>query len=82
MVGVAEKAVLRVVDLLDWLAPIDSVNWDRGAKGIAQKVVLSIFISIHLSIYLFISISIYVQLFLLRIYLDSILLTPALFVSP
>ena len=38
MVAVAEKAVLRVVDLLDWLAPLHTFTWARGAKGIAKKV--------------------------------------------
>ena len=40
MVGVAEKAVLRLSDLLDWLAPLHTLNWDRGAKGIAAKVII------------------------------------------
>jgi hypothetical protein len=29
-VAVAEKAVLRVTDLLDWIANPKDVNWDRG----------------------------------------------------
>ncbi len=32
LIAVAEKSVLRVVDLLDWLAPPRTVIWPRGAK--------------------------------------------------
>ncbi len=32
LIAVAEKSVLRVVDLLDWLAPPRTVHWARGAK--------------------------------------------------
>jgi len=35
LVAVAEKAVLRVHDLLDWVVPKRSLNWERGAKSIA-----------------------------------------------
>jgi len=38
MIAVGEKAVLRVVDLVDWIAPGSSVNWEYGAKGISYKV--------------------------------------------
>ena len=38
MIAVAEKAVLRVVDLVDWLAPVHTVTWEHGAKGIPRKV--------------------------------------------
>ena len=30
LVAVAEKAVLRVTDLLDWIANPKDVSWDRG----------------------------------------------------
>ena len=29
LIGVAEKSVLRVPDLLDWLANPKTLNWDR-----------------------------------------------------
>lgn len=38
MVAVAEKAVLRVVDLLDWMVPLHNLNWERGAKSVATRV--------------------------------------------
>ena len=38
MVAVADKAVLRVVDLLDWMPPLHTITWDRGTKGVANKV--------------------------------------------
>ena len=38
MVAVAEKGVLRVVDLLDWLVPLQTLDWDRGAKSVATRV--------------------------------------------
>ncbi|XP_040583779.1 AT-rich interactive domain-containing protein 5B [Lepeophtheirus salmonis] len=34
VVAVSEKAVLRVVDLLDWIARPSEVVWDRGLKGV------------------------------------------------
>jgi hypothetical protein len=36
LIGVAEKSVLRVPDLLDWLANPKSLNWDRGTRGAAM----------------------------------------------
>lgn len=33
--AVAEKSVLRVPDLLDWLASPDQVTWHRGTRGVA-----------------------------------------------
>ena len=34
LVAVSEKAVLRVPDLLDWLADPAEVTWDRGSLGV------------------------------------------------
>ena len=34
--AVSEKAVLRVSDLLDWIASPKEIQWDRGLKGICQ----------------------------------------------
>ncbi len=34
MVAVSEKAVLRVPDLLDWIADPKEVDWTRGSLGI------------------------------------------------
>jgi len=36
LIGVAEKSVLRVPDLLDWLANPKTLNWDRGTRGAAM----------------------------------------------
>ena len=36
IVAVSEKAVLRVSDLLDWIASPKEIQWDRGLKGICQ----------------------------------------------
>lgn len=33
----SEKAVLRVSDLLDWLANPKDVDWDRGLLGICES---------------------------------------------
>ena len=35
MVAVAEKSVLRVPDLLDWIANPETVAWDRGTRGVS-----------------------------------------------
>ena len=35
LVAVAEKSVLRVPDLLDWLANPSQLTWDRGTRGVA-----------------------------------------------
>ena len=35
MVAVAEKSVLRVPDLLDWIANPETVTWDRGTRGVS-----------------------------------------------
>eukprot|EP00095_Tigriopus_kingsejongensis_P001650 maker-scaffold801_size95070-snap-gene-0.22 protein:Tk01650 transcript:maker-scaffold801_size95070-snap-gene-0.22-mRNA-1 annotation:"at-rich interactive domain-containing protein 5b" len=37
LVAVSEKAVLRVNDLLDWIADPKEVSWDRGLRGICGK---------------------------------------------
>ena len=37
MVAVAEKSVLRVPDLLDWLANPRTITWDRGTRGAALR---------------------------------------------
>lgn len=34
--AVSEKAVLRVSDLLDWIASPKEIEWDRGLKGICE----------------------------------------------
>ena len=36
IVAVSEKAVLRVTDLLDWIASPKEIQWDRGLKGICE----------------------------------------------
>ena len=36
IVAVSEKAVLRVSDLLDWIASPKEIHWDRGLKGICE----------------------------------------------
>ena len=36
VVAVSEKAVLRVSDLLDWIASPKEIHWDRGLKGICE----------------------------------------------
>lgn len=36
IVAVSEKAVLRVSDLLDWIASPKEIQWDRGLKGICE----------------------------------------------
>jgi hypothetical protein len=41
LIAVAEKSVLRVVDLLDWLAPPNTLHWTRGAKVIYFDVPVS-----------------------------------------
>ena len=46
MVAVAEKAVLRVVDLLDWVVPAYNLNWERGAKSVAARVILFHFLRV------------------------------------
>lgn len=33
----SEKAVLRVTDLLDWIADPKDVHWDRGLVGICEE---------------------------------------------
>ncbi len=35
--AVSEKAVLRVSDLLDWLADPAEVSWDRGLLGVYEQ---------------------------------------------
>ena len=35
--AVAEKSVLRVPDLLDWLAPAPTLTWERGTRGLASR---------------------------------------------
>ena len=35
LVAVAEKSVLRVPDLLDWIAKPETVAWDRGTRGVS-----------------------------------------------
>ena len=37
LVAVSEKAVLRVPDLLDWIADPSEVSWDRGVLGIPDE---------------------------------------------
>jgi len=37
LVAVAEKSVLRVPDLLDWLANPRTITWDRGTRGAALR---------------------------------------------
>ncbi|XP_059083538.1 AT-rich interactive domain-containing protein 5B-like [Tigriopus californicus] len=37
VVAVSEKAVLRVNDLLDWIADPKEVTWDRGLRGICSE---------------------------------------------
>ena len=37
LVAVAEKAVLRVTDLLDWIAEPAEITWDRGLKGVYEE---------------------------------------------
>ena len=36
IVAVSEKAVLRVSDLLDWIASPKEIQWDRGLKGVCE----------------------------------------------
>ena len=36
MVSVSEKAVLRVSDLLDWIANPSDIDWDRGILGVCH----------------------------------------------
>ncbi len=36
IVAVSEKAVLRVADLLDWIASPKEVKWERGIKGVCE----------------------------------------------
>ena len=33
VVAVAEKAVLQISDLLDWIADPKEISWDRGLLG-------------------------------------------------
>lgn len=35
--AVSEKSVLRVTDLLDWIADPKDVKWDRGILGVYEK---------------------------------------------
>ena len=37
VVAVSEKAVLRVSDLLDWIASPKEISWDRGLKGVCEQ---------------------------------------------
>ena len=34
--AVSEKAVLRVSDLLDWIASPKEIHWDRGLRGVCE----------------------------------------------
>ena len=36
VVAVAEKAVLQISDLLDWIADPKEISWDRGLLGFAN----------------------------------------------
>ena len=36
LVSVSEKAVLRVSDLLDWIANPSDIDWDRGILGVCH----------------------------------------------
>jgi hypothetical protein len=36
IVAVSEKAVLRVSDLLDWVASPKEIDWDRGLRGVCE----------------------------------------------
>jgi hypothetical protein len=36
VLAVSEKAVLRVSDLVDWIADPAEVRWDRGALGVYE----------------------------------------------
>ena len=37
LIAMSEKAVLRVTDLLDWIADPKEVHWDRGLVGICEE---------------------------------------------
>ena len=37
VISVSEKAVLRVADLLDWIASPKEVHWDRGILGVCHE---------------------------------------------
>jgi len=37
LIAVAEKSVLRVADLIEWLVPPNTVQWDRGTKSVCSN---------------------------------------------
>lgn len=36
MIAVSEKAVLRLADLLDWIANPKDIHWDHGLLGVCD----------------------------------------------